>query len=116
MQFLSLAPFIPSGKDFERSKQLFIQLGFNLTWEGGGYAGFENGNCQFILQDYDDSRFAENLMIIVKVPDIQAFRADIIKINLVEQFGIRIGEVTHQPYGKEVNVIDIAGVCWHFVE
>jgi len=40
----------------------------------------------------------------------------VIEKKLPERFGIRIGEVTQQPYGKEVNIIDIAGVCWHFVE
>jgi hypothetical protein len=36
--------------------------------------------------------------------------------KLPERFGIKVGTVTQQPYGKEVNIIDIAGVCWHFVE
>jgi hypothetical protein len=40
----------------------------------------------------------------------------VLEKKLVERFGIRIGAVTQQPYGKEVNIIDIAGVCWHFVE
>ncbi len=40
----------------------------------------------------------------------------VIDKKLPEKYGIRIGEITQQPYGMEVNVIDIAGVCWHFVE
>jgi hypothetical protein len=36
--------------------------------------------------------------------------------KMPEQFGIQIGENTQQPYSKEVNIIDVAGVCWHFVE
>jgi len=36
--------------------------------------------------------------------------------QLPEKYGIRIGEVSDQSYGKEVNIIDIAGVCWHFVQ
>ena len=30
--------------------------------------------------------------------------------------GVRIGNVSDMPYGREVNIIDMAGVCWHFVE
>jgi len=116
MKFLSLEPFIPSGNDFESAKQFFTALGFTITWNAGGYAGFERDGCKFILQQYDNIEFAQNLMISVKVDDVAAFRNDVIEKKLPEKFGIRIGQVTHQPYGKEVNVIDIAGVCWHFVE
>jgi hypothetical protein len=40
----------------------------------------------------------------------------VIDKQLPEKFGIRISQILQQPYGKEVNIIDIAGVCWHFVE
>ena len=42
MKFLSLEPFVPSGKDFESSKQLFQELGFTVSWDQGDYIGFEN--------------------------------------------------------------------------
>ena len=116
MQFLSLEPFIPSGNNFDASKNLFVELGFKINWDAGDYIGFEKDSCKFILQKYDDKAFAENLMINVKVDDVQAFRNSLMEKKLPEKFGIRIGEITNQPYGKEVNLIDIAGVCWHFVE
>lgn len=116
MQFLSLRPFIPSGKNFQLSKEFFQEIGFNCTWDMGGYAGFENGNCKFILQDYDQKEFAENLMITVNVPDIVAFRSALLEKQFPQKFGIRMGEISDQPYGREVNIIDLAGVCWHFVE
>lgn len=116
MQFLALQPFVPSGKDFERSKQLFTELGFNISWDAGDYAGFEKDGCRFILQKYDNKEFAENFMITVRVNSVQEFRDDVLQKDLPSKFGIRIGEISEQPYGKEVNIIDIAGVCWHFVE
>ena len=27
-----------------------------------------------------------------------------------------VSEAINQPYGREVNIIDRAGVCWHFVQ
>ncbi len=116
MNFLSLEPFIPSGKNFEGSKQFFQELGFAISWDAGDYIGFENGNCKFILQKYNNKEFAENFMLSVKVSSVAKFREMVVGKKLPEKFGIRIGEVTQQPYGKEVNIIDIAGVCWHFVE
>ena len=116
MQFLSLEPFVPSGADFEGSKQLFQELGFTLTWDGGDYVGFESGACKFILQKFDHREFAENFMLSVGVSDVAAFRADVLERKLPEKYGISVGEIAQQSYGQEVNVIDIAGVCWHFVE
>ncbi|MEO5684918.1 MAG: hypothetical protein ABIQ88_19905 [Chitinophagaceae bacterium] len=116
MQYLSLEPFIPSGSDFDGSKQLFQELGFSITWDAGDYIGFASDSCKFILQRYDNKAFAENLMISVKVSDAETFWKLITEKKLPEKFGIRITKPTQQPYGKEVNVIDKAGVCWHFVE
>jgi len=50
------------------------------------------------------------------VDDVEQFSAIVKEKQLTEKFGIRIGEIILQPYGKELNIIDIAGVCWHFVE
>ena len=55
-------------------------------------------------------------MLSVKVDDLSAFRQEVIEKELPQRFGIRISEIMQQPYGKEVNIIDMAGVCWHFVQ
>ena len=116
MQFLSLAPFVPSGPDFGRARELFQALGFPITWDAGDYTGFGNECCRFILQKFNNRAFAENFMVTVRVPDVEAFYREVDEKQLVREFGIRISQPTMQPYGKEVNLIDLAGVCWHFVE
>ena len=116
MKFLSLEPFVPSGRDFERSKQLFLELGFHINWEVDGYVGFQRDECRFILQHYDKKDFADNFMLSVKVNSVDEFRQGVLDKQLVEKFGIKLSGIMQQPYGREVNLIDIAGVCWHFVE
>jgi len=116
MKVLSLEPFVPSGSDFEGSKQFFQELGFTVTWDGGDYVGFEKNGCKFILQKYTNKEFAENFMISVKIDNADAFWKEVTEKKLPEKFGIRIKQPTQMPYGKEVNIIDLAGVCWHFVE
>ncbi len=116
MKFLSLEPFVPSGNNFESAKQFFLALGFKINWDAGGYIGFERDGCSFILQHYNNKEFAENFMVSVKVSNVEEFRKEVIEKQLPEKFGISISRITEQPYGKEVNIIDIAGVCWHFVE
>ncbi|HMJ48269.1 MAG TPA: hypothetical protein VK498_13130 [Ferruginibacter sp.] len=116
MKFLSLEPFVPSGSNFEGSKQFFQELGFTINWDGGDYIGFERDGCKFILQKYDDEEFAQNLMISVRISNADDFWRSVNEKQLPEKFGIRVGVPVQQPYGKEVNIIDMAGVCWHFVE
>jgi len=116
MKFLSLEPFVPSGSNFEGSKQLFLELGFTINWDAGDYVGFQRDECRFILQKYENKDFAENFMISVKIDNANEFWQFVTDKKLPEKFGIRIARPTQQPYGLEVNLIDIAGVCWHFVE
>jgi hypothetical protein len=116
MKMLSLEPFIPSGKRFDDSKQFFQELGFTINWDIGGMVGFEKDGCRFILQHYDNEEFAQNLMINVKISNAEEFWKFVTEKKLPEKFGIRITAPKIQAYGKEVNIIDIAGVCWHFVE
>ena len=116
MKFLSLEPFVPSGSNFEGSKHFFQELGFKINWDAGDYIGFERDGCKFILQKYNNQDFAENFMVSVKISDAAAFWNEVNEKELPQKFGIRIKEPTEMPYGKEVNIIDLAGVCWHFVE
>ena len=116
MQFLSLEPFVPSGSEFEKSKLLFQDLGFTINWDAGDYIGFERDGCKFILQKFNNKDFAENFMISVKIDNAENFWKEMTEKKLVEKYGVRISKPSKEPYGIEVNLIDIAGVCWHFVE
>ena len=116
MKFLSIEPFVPSGSNFEGSKQFFQELGFKINWDAGDYAGFEKDGCKFILQNYNQKRFAENFMLSVRIENADEFWKEVNEKKMSEKFGIRISKPTKQSYGIEVNIIDMAGVCWHFVE
>jgi hypothetical protein len=116
MKYNSIEAFVPSRKDFQASRRLFLELGFEIVWEADGYAGFENNGCRFILQKYDAEGFAENLMMRVTVDDLDEFRQKLDEKNLAEKFGVKLRGPETFPWGREVNMIDIAGVCWHFAE
>ena len=116
MKVFSIEPFVPSGADFQKSKNLFLELGFTINWDAGDYIGFQKDECRFILQKFNNKEFAENFMLSVKIDNVDEFRNDVLNKQLPEKYGIRIGNVSTQSYGREVNLIDIAGVCWHFVQ
>ncbi|MBS1920439.1 MAG: hypothetical protein JST17_09310 [Bacteroidetes bacterium] len=116
MKFLSLEPFVPSGSQFEHSKQLYLELGFLINWDAGDFIGFQRDECKFILQDLNNKEFAENLMISVMVDNVDEYRKELLNKQVQQKFGIRISEISEQPYGREMNIIDTAGVCWHFIQ
>lgn len=116
MKFLSLQPFVPSGPDFARAKNFFLELGFAVAWDAGDMVSMEKDGCGFILQRYDVKAFAENFMLSIRISDAEAFWQDVENRQLPEKYGIRVSRPKQQPYGKEVNIIDLAGVCWHFIE
>jgi hypothetical protein len=113
----ALAPFVPSGADYDASRRLFAQLGFTEEWENGGYAGFRNGEARFILQHFDDVAFASNFMVRIAVPDLDAWWEEVSAMHLDKTFaGFRINPPAQFPWGREVNFIDLAGVCWHVTQ
>ena len=110
----SLLPFVPSGSDYDRSRRLFADLGFKEIWENDGYAGFRNGEAQFILQRFDDKQFASNFMVRLNVPDLDAWWSVVSQKQLEQAYaGFRINPPRDFAWGREVNFIDLAGVCWH---
>jgi len=114
LQVLSLAPFVPSGNDYEASRRLFRELGFEETWENEGYAGFRNGDAKFILQNFHNDAFAQNLMIRLDVPNLDVWWEAVSKKTLEKTYpGFKINPPKDFPWGREVNFIDLARVCWH---
>jgi catechol 2,3-dioxygenase-like lactoylglutathione lyase family enzyme len=114
---ISLLPFVPSGADYDASRRLFADLGFQEVWEHDGYAGFRNGNAQFILQKFDDEKFAGNFMVRLNVASLDAWWEAVSSQQLPTKYAsLRLTAPKQFPWGREVNFIDLAGVCWHVGE
>ena len=116
MSLSAIKPFIPSGSDFGTAKRFFQDLGFALNWEADGYAELQLGQAVFILQDFHNQTMQENLMMFVRVDDLDAWWAHVRASGVLERYsGVRAKEPTDYPWGqREVHLIDPAGVCWHF--
>jgi uncharacterized glyoxalase superfamily protein PhnB len=113
LQAVEIKAFVPA-KDFELSKRFYADLGFTQRSEGGGVAHFVVDGCPFLLQDFYDRALADNLVMHLLVPDVQAWRAHVVAQDLAGRYGVRITPVTAQPWGiTEFVVTDPSGVCWH---
>lgn len=116
MKYNCIEAFVPSGKDFQSSRGLFLEIGFKIDWENDQMISFENNGCRFLLQNFAAEGFAENMMMRVTVDDLDEFWREISEKRLPENFGVKLTEPKDFPWGREVNLIDIAGVCWHFAQ
>jgi len=116
MKVSALKPFVPSGSDFAVAKEFFKDLGFSVNWESPGYAELQLDSAAFILQHLDNSVVQENFMILVEVPDLDAWWKHICDSQVLQRYpAARAKEPTDYPWGsREVHLIDPAGVCWHF--
>ncbi len=76
--------------------------------------GSGTGNAEFILQDFANEAFASNLMILIRVSDLDRWWEAVSRKRLEETYpGFRIKPPTDFPWGREIHFIDPAGVCWH---
>ena len=67
-----------------------------------------------MLQDIDVPEWQKNQMLTLEVDDLDAYWRDIASKQLDKRCaGVRLKEPTDFPWGREVNIIDPAGVCWH---
>jgi predicted enzyme related to lactoylglutathione lyase len=110
----ALIPFVPSGKDFDAALAFFAELGFAVAWRVDDLAGLRAGTVSFVLQRIDVPTWQQNQMHQLQVEDLDAWWRDIAAKDLPARFaGVRIRPPTDFPWGREVHIVDPAGVCWH---
>ena len=107
-------PLRAVGSEFRGGDRLLSELGFEKLWENGGYAGLRFGGAYFILQEIDVPDWQKNQMLVYEVDDLGAYWIEIDAKNLPGRFpGVRTRPPTDFAWGREVHIIDPAGVCWH---
>jgi hypothetical protein len=113
-QGVTLYPFVPSGPDFALALAFFEALGFSRQWQAEGLAGLRFGGAAFLLQAIDVPEWQRNQMITFEVTDLDGYWAELDALHLPERFpGVRLKPPTAFPWGRELHIIDPAGVCWH---
>jgi hypothetical protein len=110
----ALYPFVPSGVDFAASLSFFGEIGFETVWTRDGLAGLRFGDAYFMLQDIDVPEWQKNQMITFEVDDLETYWSEIAAKDLDRKYaGVRLRAPTDFPWGREVHIVDPAGVCWH---
>lgn len=111
----AVTPFVPAGPDIKAATAFYTRvLGFAVHWDAGDYVCVGRDTAQIILQQIDDPHTASQLMLQIKVQDVDALAAE----YAVRDFAPgRLGPLEVKPWGnREMHVIDHYGVCLHFVD
>lgn len=114
---VDITAFVPS-RDFARSKQFYLDLGFQLTWEGGGACGLVIDGQGIILQNFYVKEHAENYMMSLGVADVDAWWERVQALGLKEKYQLSMASPPAlQPWGLRVLYLtDPTGVLWHIAE
>jgi hypothetical protein len=105
-------------KDFAVSKAFYQALGFTMTFEAEDIAGFAHDGGEFLLQNFYAKEWAENFMIQLLVPDLDAWWAHIEGLDLHGRFAVKKPAAPKmQPWGLRVAYVwGPSGELWHIAQ
>lgn len=110
----TLFPFVPSGPDLAAAVDFFGELGFFAVWQSDGLAALRFGGAFFLLQEINVPEWQKNQMITFEVDDLDLYWSEIAAKGLEARFAnVTLREPTDYAWGREIHIIDPAGVCWH---
>ena len=113
-QATALIPFVPAGADFALALAFFAELGFATAWKHDGLAGLRFGPAVFFMQEIEVPEWQKNQMLTLEVDDLDGYWSELEAKDLERRFaGVRLRPPTEFPWGREVHIVDPAGVCWH---
>lgn len=111
--FETVVPIVPAGPDMAAALAFYEgKLGFRrlATGELSGSEMVRRGAVQLLLQRTEDTYWASQTTVRVRVSDVDALHAEV-RAKGVE----RITEVMTQPWGtREFHLVEPFGVCLHF--
>lgn len=111
---LQMRPFLPA-RDFAASQAFYRDLGFTLTPLGEDVVELRLGAFTALLQNYHVQAWAENAMMHMAVPDLDAWWRHVQALDLPARHAVRAPTPPElQPWGLRVLFLhDPCGVLWH---
>lgn len=115
LRIKEILTFIPSGKNYKKAMEFYLELGFHLDWEAGGYCGFRKDNCRFLLQNNPNNWGKDNFMMVLEVENLDDWWTQLESLELPKKYeGVKLKAPEDYPWGnREIHLIDPCGVLWH---
>jgi hypothetical protein len=103
-------------KDFELSKQFYIDLGFRPQALTERLIEMHLGSQSFILQAYYVQQWADNFVMHLHVSDVGLWWNHILSVDLASRYGVKVRAPQLEDWGLVASVVDPAGVLWRIAE
>ena len=115
-QAISIRPFI-GAKDFELSRNFYLDLGFEESILSPTMSYFKTGGLGFYLQDAYVRDWIDNSMIFLEVKDLKNHWNVLLALNLTTKYkGVKLTPIREFDWGRECYLHDPSGILWHFGE
>ena len=113
---VEIKAFLPA-TDFERSKQFYLALGFEVPWSSEDLAYVRHGETAFLLQAFDEPGFARNVQMHLLVENVDDWHGHVVQTCVAERFGVAVGAPQDQPWAmRDFTLTDPAGVLWRVAQ
>jgi len=109
---LTVTPLLPAGPSLADGLRFYTeQLGFGITWQGGGMAGVRRGNATFNLVQHSSREWAENASASIGVDDLEAIYQE------YRGVAANVGALEMKSWGRrEFHMVLPSGVCLQFYQ
>ena len=113
---LEAKPFVPAS-DFERSKQFYAAVGFEIPWSSEDLAYVRHGQTAFLLQALNQPAFIRNFQMHLLVENVDDWHAHVLRAGIAERFGVIVGTPRDQPWAmRDFTLVDPSGVLWRIAQ
>lgn len=113
---VEIKAFVPA-LDFERSKQFYLALGFEIPWSDRELAYVRFGDASFLLQAFAEPAFARDYQMHLLVRNVDDWHAHVLAARVTERFGVAVGPLQDQPWAmRDFTLLDPSGVLWRIAQ
>ena len=113
---VEIKALVPS-QDFERSKQFYLALGFEIPWTSEDLAYVRHGATSFLLQAFYEAGHANNFQMHLLVENVDDWHAHIRASGVESRFGVAVGEPEDRPWAmRDFTLFDPSGVLWRIAQ
>jgi catechol 2,3-dioxygenase-like lactoylglutathione lyase family enzyme len=113
---VEIKPFVPAS-DFDRSKQFYLALGFEIPWSSDDLAYVRHGSTSFLLQAFDEPDFIKNFQMHLLVESVDDWHAQILSSGIAARFNVKVGTPVNQPWAmRDFTLFDPSGVLWRIAQ
>ncbi len=112
----SIRTFI-GAKDFNISRNFYIDLGFKEVPLGSKMSYFGMGDFGFYLQNAYVKNWVNNSMVFLEVTDLKQHFIEVNALQLDTKYKeVRVTKIHYNDWGNEFFIYDPSGILWHIGE